>query len=271
MEILKKIILLLMLSLVIISCEESNLNDDDGQTAPELPPVSSFVIDFSDFPTTTKSAIVDDTTRKNNFQTASLQVGWWNTLITIGMAVPVLSFLESFKHEVVREDINWWTWTYDFTAQKVKHTAVLHGKVNVDSVTWEMYITKENVYENFMWYWGRGDILGTGGYWILQEKPEKRVDILKIDWERNPIDSTGNIRYMNIEKGGNENGGYILYGVSLEQSYNAYYHIYNKGQDNLSQIEWDTETLIGRIINKKAFIDEEWHCWDEDQYNTQCD
>ncbi|MFC2137356.1 hypothetical protein ACFLTE_04205 [Bacteroidota bacterium] len=268
MKIMLKVLSILLFALLIIACEESENKDE--QVAPELPPVSSFVIDFSDFTNNTKSVAIDDTNRQNNFGTAAFQAGIWNVIITVGMAVPVLSFLESFNHEPELVEIGWWKWSYDFKVNKINHTAVLHGKVT-DSVTWEMYISKDDEFNDFKWYWGRGDILATGGYWILQEKPENRVDLLRIDWDRNPVDSIGNIRYMNIMKDHQEFGGYIHYGTTLDEPYNAFYHIYNKSADNLTEIEWNTEIKDGRIKNQNAFWDDEWHCWDNEQYNVECE
>ena len=257
---------LFIAGLLLISCEETGDEDE----APELPPESSFVMEVSDFVNNNKSLQVD-TTKQNHFGVAVIQVGFWNLVLTVGMAIPVISFLESFKHEPVREDVGWWIWSYDFNAGGIKHTCELHGKV-ADSVTWEMYVSKTGFFEDFKWYWGRGDILGTGGYWILQESAENQVDLLQIKWERNPIDTTGSLRYMNIKDGDKEEGGYIHYGKTNDLPFDAYYHIYNKGADNLTIIEWNTDDLSGRIINPNAFWgSEDWHCWDTLQYNIECD
>ena len=150
------------------------------------------------------------------------------------------------------------------------HTASLHGIVT-DSVTWEMYITKEGEFEDFLWYFGKCDFLATGGYWILHKNPTNDVPLLQIDWERNYLDSTGSIKYTNVEPGGAENGGYIHYGLTLDEPYNAYYDIYNKGQDNLVEIEWNKLTKDGRVKNQQWFKDTEWHCWRPDLKNIICE
>jgi len=266
-----KTLKVLLILFFVISCEETTNNENGNkQQAPDLPPVSSFVMDFSDFVNSKKSIEVIDTNKQNNFGTAAFQAGIWNVLITVGMAVPVLSFIESFNHESELVEIGWWKWSYNVKINNINYTAELNGIV-ADSVTWEMYISEENGYQDFKWYWGRGDILGTGGYWILKENPDSKVDLLKIDWDRNPNDSIGNIRYMNIKEGDKENGGYIHYGTTLDEPFNAYYHIYNKSANNLTEIEWNTEIKNGRIKNKSAFRDEEWHCWNTEQYNVECE
>ena len=73
----------------------------------------------------------------------------------------------------------------------------------------------------------------------------------------------GDIKYTNIEPGGAENGGYIFYGKTTDTTYDAYYHIYNKGQDNLTEIEWNLTSKAGRIKDEKHYSDTDWHYWDE--------
>ncbi|MBN2520861.1 MAG: hypothetical protein JXB17_10180, partial [Bacteroidales bacterium] len=247
-----------------VSCEVQ-----EEETAPELPPESSFIMDLSDFTDQNKSFPIDDTTNQKNFQHAAGHVILWNLFITIGMAIPVISFLEAFKHEAVLVETGHWKWSYNFRAGGVLHLAELHGIVS-DSVTWEMYITKENFFDNYLWYSGKGDFGVSGGYWIIRKGPDNDVPLLKIDWERKIADSTGNITYTNVEPGGAENGGYIKYGTTTDEPYNAFYDIYNKGEDHLVEIEWKRGPKEGRVKNEKWFKDTEWHCWDSTLYNINC-
>ena len=59
-----------------------------------------------------------------------------------------------------------------------------------------------------------------------------------------------------------ENGGYINYGITNETPYNAFYDIYNKGQDNHTNIEWNRTTKEGRVKDAQHFLDAVWHLWD---------
>lgn len=238
--------------------------------APELPPASTFVIDMSTFTgNQQKSIAVDDTTKKTNFGFAAFTVGVWNIVITLGMAIPVASFLESFKHEAVQVETGHWKWSYNFYANNILHLAELHGIVS-DSIRWEMYITKEGSFTNFKWYTGTSDLLSTNGYWILYQAPDKPQPLLRIDWSRNPADSTGETQYTNIIPGGTENGGYIHYGVNHDIPFDAFYNIYNKGKDNLTEIQWNRTTIEGRIKDTLIFNDNNWHCWNSLQYNMIC-
>ena len=261
-----KLFTLLLIILVLFqSCKK------EEKVAPELPPESAFVTDFSDFNTTQKN--------KTNYNHASGKVLFWNLVIAVKLAVPTLSYVEAVKnHEPVYQDDNTWLWSYKFGTD---YTAKLYGKIqddvsNNDSVEWKMYITKTGSYTDFLWYYGKSAVSMTGGYWVLFDAPNigdhVAAELLKITWTTNN-DSVGHIKYQNIKAGDAEEGGYIEYGNDngYEQLYNTFYNIYNKGQDNLTSIEWDKATKAGRIKDKKHFSDELWHCWDKDYENIDCE
>jgi len=258
---------LLLLFICFASCEDDKTEDK----APNLPPESAFVVPFDAFAnandtvSTSKSVYAGKTYR--NWGTAFIQAGFWNIVINVGMLVPVTSFVEAFKHEPVYDvDTEKWKWSYNF----LQHTAVLSGKLVGDSVQWEMQVSKANTYSDFVWYYGSSHKQGTGGYWILNESPSKNHQYLRIDWERDPSTETGNIKYTNIKVDGTENGGYIHYGSTTETDYNRYYNIYNKGDKNLTEIQWHHANKNGHIKNLKAFKDENWHCWGTDLADMEC-
>ncbi|MFC2087713.1 hypothetical protein ACFLSA_06100 [Bacteroidota bacterium] len=250
-------------------CETTN---GDDEIAPELPPKSTFIMDFSDFQnSSTKSLLLDnESLTRFNHGFAALNVFFWNTFITIGMAIPVASFIESFKHEAVLEGTKWWKWSYNFKAAGALHKAELHAKL-ADSVRWEMYITKENYYTDFLWYYGEMNLEGTEGYWIMSKNPDSAISVLRIDWSREIKDSIANIRYLNIEPDGPENGGYISFELTEANPYDARYTIFNKGKNNLVEIEWNRDTKEGRMKDSLLFKDMEWHCWNENLDDVVCE
>ncbi len=255
--------ILILIIITIINCEDDN--KDSG--APQLPPVESFIIDFSDFSNSsdtvksTKAALT-----YQNWGTAFLKVAFWNTVITVTGIVPVTAFLESFNHHAVYEGDNTWAWTYDYTIGSATYTARLTGKIlETEEVKWEMYISKEALgggFEDFKWYEGTARFDRTSGHWILYNNPAADHELIRIDWTKNWDNNTGGIKYTNIIPDGIENGGYIAYGLVDDPVYDAYYEIYNKGRDNLTDIEWNRTTKEGRISDPLTFGDEDWHCWD---------
>ena len=132
-----------------------------------------------------------------------------------------------------------------------------------------MHITKTGIFEDFLWYTGTSLSDGSNVKWILFHKPNNPTELLSIEWNRNS-ENTGNIKYMNIVPGGTENGAYIKYGDDSDTDLNAYYLIYNKGQDNLTEIEWNQTNKNGRVKDENKFGDTEWHCWDENLKDPDC-
>ncbi len=255
--------LILLISLG--SCEEEN---DNNETAPSLPPEASFVMPFDAFSSTSGDMKTSELQGNVNWVTAATQVTVWNVFISIGMAIPTIAFLEAFNHEAVYDvETNKWLWSYNVP----HHTVVLSGKVESDSVYWEMQLSKADVFSDFVWYTGTSHINGSGGYWIINENPEETSPLLRIDWNRDSSNETGDIKYTNVQPGGAENGGYIHYGSNTDTDYNRYYNIFNKGQDNLTEIKWNNETHNGRIKNPAAFKDEIWHCWGTDLVDMDCE
>ncbi len=98
--------------------------------------------------------------------------GMANPLNT-GLAIPIASFRESFKHEAVyHPDLGNWTWSYNFTVSLGRlRSGSLPGTLETDSVVWEMRITTGSEFADVLWYYGKSALDKSGGYWILQENP----------------------------------------------------------------------------------------------------
>jgi len=244
----------LIFSIALVSCKK------DQQPAPQLPPEASFLMNFSDFSNPGDTATSRDFGTYQNWGHAYTNVIVWSVFIKVGLAVPVAAFVESFKHEAVYHPAQHnWTWNYNFNVAGVWHEAELTGYIESDTVNWEMRITKDGEYNDFLWYYGKNSFDLSGGYWILYEKPVTPNELLRIDWN-NQGGGIANIKYTNIVPEGPENGGYIHYGTQTGDL-NLFYDIYNKGQNNLTEIEWNSEDYHGHVKDPKKFGDSDWHCW----------
>lgn len=266
---LKSVKIYSLLFFILIGCSKTDVNGPDGE-APTIPPKESFVMDFSNFQSSGSMSKTNQILSKQNWGWAALNVGIWNTMITVGLAVPVAAFVESFNHDPVEQEDGTWIWQYDFNVFNIKHTAELHGKIEASGVTWKMYISKENFYDNFLWYTGESDFLAIQGNWILNHEPNNPEPLLDITWNRNPQEGTANIKYTNIEPDGAENGGYIFYGIVNETPYDTFYDIFNKGKDNHTHIKWNRTSKDGRVKDPLHFGDDDWHCWDHTLEDATC-
>lgn len=186
------------------------------------------------------------------------------------MVVPVAAFTEALNHEAVyNPDAGNWMRSYSVTADNVVYMAKLTSEIQSDSVYWEMKISRSNSFNDFLWYSGKSAINNSGGYWVLMQKPGSTNAMLHIDWHRSS-ETTGDLKYTNIIPGDFQKGAYIAFGTTTG-SYNRFYKIYNKLANNLTDIEWHQEQRIGHVKDPGHFMDNNWHCWDANLQDTQCD
>ena len=261
---------ILVLSVFIYSCG----NKDKGEE-PIVPPIETFQMametDMNTSETNPDTASAPtDTTYKNWFH-SGINVFVWNVVIGVTMIVPVAAYAESFNHtpEWIRKEKKW-LWEYDVTVANIVYTAQLYGKTDGDYYDWEMYLSKAGGFQSFLWYEGRSKIDGTSGEWTLNQTPNSPQNFLQMDWNRNSSATVADVKYTNIIPGGAENGGYIHYGKNVNTDFNRFYYIYNKGQDNLTEIEWNADAKNGQVKDPKKFGETDLHCWDKFLLDSEC-
>jgi hypothetical protein len=266
-----------MLSLAFfLSCNDNDVSNP-AEIPPEKPPVSTLSIDFNQFPITGVLPKVNENADNNypasnaNWKWASFNVIAWQTKITAGMIIPVAAFIESFNHEPEKQDDSRWLWTYEFTPfSGIKYTASLYADVGLTSIIWEMYISKEGQFTDFLWYSGESDLLATEGTWTIYAEPSSPTQWIGIEWHRSIDNGTADIKYTNIKPNDEESGGYIHFGITDEELYNAFYEIFNKGQNNIVSVRWNKTSKAGSVMDLNHFGDSEWHCWDENLDDADC-
>lgn len=270
---MKKVNILLcfvLLSTIVIfdGCKKEK---EKEPSAPEIPPSSTFFMDFETFPSTNRIMQPDthSTPDSSVVKHAIMNVAFWNFMVAITMYVPTLSFIEAFNHEGVHQDDGSWIWSYNFGTNNI-YTAALHAKLVSDSVNWEMYISRQNVYTDLLWYSGTSAFNGSGGYWILNKDENNPTPFIEIDWNRNTSDGTWDIKYTNIIPGDAGNGGYIYNGVTNSTTYDRFYDIYYIEKTNLIEIDWNSTTRVGQIKDSIKFGDTNWHCWNNNLVNSVC-
>lgn len=263
-----KLLFSAILLLAITACEKEE--EDFGK--PSLPPQSAFLIDFSDFEADTEKDFTEGQT-STNFVFSALQVYAWNLVITVGLAVPVASYTYALEQAPSMVELNKWLWEYNVNVGQEVYEANLYGTVTKDSVFWEMYISKTagaNQFADYKWYVGAMNRTVTEGYWILNDNPTSNKKTLKIDWDRNVENQTWSIRYMNVIPDDAENGGFIQHGITNDPTFDAFFTIFNKGQDQTTNIEWNKTTIAGRVMAPHFYNDSNWHCWDGNQQDVDC-
>jgi len=260
LKIISFFLVLLLFALIFFNSCKKDTVEDFGK--PSLPPQSSFAMDTSAFPKLTKKTY-------GNVAYAYGNVLVWNVAIFVGLAVPVASLNEAIKHECTKVETNKWVWAFSVVApDKATYTCQLYATVTKTEVNWEMKISKASGFQNFTWYTGVSKIDGTQGTWTLFDNPLSNKQIIGIEWHHN-ADNTADIKYTNIVPSGSENGGYIQYGTT-KNTLNAFYSIFTKGKNNLTQIEWNITTHEGHVKDAIKFGDSKWHCWNTTLQDITC-
>lgn len=261
------ILVIVAATLIIFACKDDSTNPEDQP--PDIPPLSTFQMDFGAFPDTSDALAkpLEPLTRFN-WSYAAFNVGLWNLIITLNAATPVAAYAAAFQHTPVQQEDGTWVWTYSVGEV---YTAELHGDLNAEGVDWEMYISKTGEYSDFLWYSGHNNLTLTEGSWTLYKNHDEPDSLLSIVWHRITDNSRADVKYTNVQPGGDEYGGYIFYGIDPDSTYDAFYNIFNAGQEQLTNIQWNLDTHAGRIMAPHSYEDSLWHCWDETLDDVDCD
>ena len=257
-------ILIAAMAIITYSCTK-----DDEDTLPDMPPVESLTMDFSDF-TTMPDTSLKSTETYTHFAYAFTTVSVWNLLTGLTMIVPVAAYAECFNHTPDYLGDNSWQWTYSVTAGAIDYEAKLVTKrINNETFSAKMYITKTGFFEEFMWFEGIIRYDRTYALWTIYESPSTNVEWLSVEWNMNWEAGISDITYTIIKEGSAEFGSYISYGITDDVDYDAFYTI--SGTQGSAEVEWNTTTLAGRVMATYFFGDSDWHCWNEIFQDTDCE
>ncbi len=244
-----------------------SLSSCKKKDAPAIPPESTFKLTGLDGDTTKSVPNIG----YENWFIASSNVGVWTLITTVVMAVPVAAYEHALEQEAQHVSGDKWVWEYQFGIGFKIYTVQLFGEKSKEEVTWEMHVSLTGDFQDFVWFTGTQNLEGTAGQWIIYKSPTENHQLLQIDWTKNLTDNTGTLKYTNIEPEGAENGGYIYYGNDQSGEYNAFFDIFNKGQNNLTEIDVNTTYSNGRIKNPNYYKDSIWHCWNTQLLDDFCD
>lgn len=250
----------LALSLVLAGCKK----EDETPDQPDLPPENAFVADMSGFGESSSRA-------DEAYAFAALNVGVWNLVLYLNLVVPVAAWHEVRTADPVwDEDLEAWTWTKTFTNNTGSYTAQLQGSIDGSNVNWDMYVSQDGGYQDFLWYEGTAALNITNGTWTLNKSPEDPEPYIGIEWNNTVDSDVDDIKYTNIIPGAAGNGGYIHYGITDDADYEVFYDIYGIEEDRLIEILYNRETTAGKVRDDVRFGDEDFHCWDETKADVTC-
>ena len=272
MQFIKTLPVLFLLGLIvlIVSCEDDKTTNPQDE-APTIPPQSSMVINFDEFPDTSSLSKIDfSLATKRNWGWAAYNVSVWNSVLTLTLAIPVAAFVEAFNHQPVQQPDGSWLWQYSVAVGEALFTAKLFGKGVTEGVEWKMLLTKEGTFTDFEWFTGFSNLPATEGNWTLNKDPNTPTAFLYIEWHRNTTEGTADVKYTNIIPAAPENGSYIFYGKTNEIPHNRFYQIFGSQENRMIDIKWNYEQRFGRVKDPIYFENENWNCWDDKLDDITC-
>lgn len=267
MKFIKKTLAVMLAgSFILASC---NVDDvEELNTSPEVPPLATMLMDFSNFDENGNDG--GRTAAQGNWAFSALNAGVWNVIIATTMAIPVASFKAAISQKGSFDvDRQLWAWRYDYQHVGRTYTSELTGKIDGNTVVWEMYISQENGFQNVLWFKGVSNTDGKSGSWTLNKDVNNPREALQIDWVREN-DEIGSIRYTNVATDDKGKGGFIQYGRKTGSDFDTFYTISLVSLDNEILIEWNKENKNGRVKNSDHFKDADWHCWNTEFKDVDC-
>lgn len=260
--------------ILLVSCQK-----DETSQAPVIPPYETMATDFGSFSTYNKSVTTGTLSNVSWLYSAS-SVVFWNSLIKTTFAVPVAAFKAALSENPTKIDDTTWEWNYTYNGTTGQYAARLVGKVQATQIKWEMYISKTgaNSFSDFLWFEGTSNLDGDSGQWTLYQSPDYPDKAVIIDWEK--TDSTvDKITYTYVRETDDQgnpldpNGSYLIYGTQ-EGTFDSYitnHHYYHAAEAFVDvNIEWSSSDYSGRVKAEQFFGDTDWHCWDSEGNDTDC-
>ncbi|MCD4760738.1 hypothetical protein K8R42_02455 [bacterium] len=264
-----------MLIIAVTGCKKDNDNDIIPN-APPLPPLSSLVMDFSEFDNPDDTIPGRDLSSYTNWGRSYVLVSAWNMAVTAVVAIPFASYAVALSQTPVYiPGTGAWVWAYDFTANSVVYSAELTGYYDgADSVAWEMRISQTGGYTDFLWYHGKMHIANNEiDYvnWIILDNPVNNNPFLKIDWTyfNNVGNESTSTTYTNINSASPGYHDFINFAVFVTDNFREFL-VFDASEGIITDIEYYVDTREGRIKDPVFFLDEEWHCWDTNLMNVVC-
>ncbi len=247
-------VIVVLLTVPFTSCDKEPLED-----RPDLPPMESFLMDFSDFSQAPAGAKSTEATYAN-FLHSFFTLTFWNLASTVTMAVPVAAYGYALNQEPEYLGDLTWEWSFVFDLQGKNYTATLTGaRLNNEEFTMEMVIGLTGSAEaGIKWFDGVIRYDHTQASWTIYN--EEAAEVLQVDWSKDFVTGDTELRYIYVEAEQTQTGSYIQYTYMPDQVYDASFDISHS--EGIADIEWNLTTKEGRVMDMAHFEDSDWHCWD---------
>lgn len=244
-------VMIATLALSMISCDKEPVDQK-----PQLPPLESMMMDFSDFdeePAASKGSI----STYQNFTRACATVGLWNFSIGLVSALPVAAYAHALQHAAEYMGDDTWEWSYDFTLNSLNYSAMLTARrISNEEFTLDMSIAFSD--QIVKWFDGVVRYDHTSADWTFYR--DGNIAVLEIAWNKDFETEAADLTYTYAEPDQPESGSYVMWEYIPGADLDAAYTVSMAGGE--TNIQWNTASISGRIQDQAFFGNNAWHCWD---------
>ncbi len=247
-----------MAAMVSLMISFSACDNEPIDERPDLPPIESMMMDFSDFEGQPGGAKASEITY-GNFTHSYFSVLYWNVISTVTMTLPVAAYGHALQQEAEYVGDQTWEWSFDFKYDGVDYSAVLTGaRISNEKFSAEMKIGLALMPgQGIKWFDGEIRYDHTHAIWNLYK--EGTVKVLEAEWHKNFETEAGDLKYTYMEPEQEETGSFIMFKHVPQEVYDASYTISLAA--GTTEIEWNITSKEGHVKDQVKFGDTNWHCW----------
>lgn len=274
---MKKLVVIFSLFLASSLFQSCSLDECvEGKTrAPKLPTSAMMSIPNSAF------ASFDQSNTEGNF-TGGTYVNYlhsvfsllaWNSVVTVHMSLPTAAFQAAIGTDPVAINDTTFEWAYTFESDNnqgndsydIRLTAEIAPEG--DRVFWRMLASKKNGFENFEWYTGYTMLDETETSFTLNTAPENPNPYIQLDFRNTGVDRS--IQLTNVIPDDVNNGDFIKYSEMENNSLNRQFELRADSEDDMT-IQYNNQAGYGRVMHEKFYNDTQYHCWDSQAKDIDC-
>ena len=237
----------------------TSCDKEPTENRPELPPAESMTMDFSNF-ASPPDAMKSSEASSVNFVLSYTTVSFWNANAALVSAIPVAAYTHALSQTPEYLGDNTWEWSFEFPLNGLNYLAKLTGtRLNNEEFFLEMVISLASLpTQGVKWFDGIVRYDHTSADWTFYKEGSNAV--LEVAWNKDFETEAADLTYTYVEADQEETGSYIMWAYSPGEVYDAAYTVSMSG--GMTNIEWNTTTIEGRVKSPAYFEDELWHCWD---------
>jgi len=262
--------IVLSFAITMFSCQDSTNSLDDQP--PELPPVESMNMEFSNFDESVDSGNSElnaENETYSHFTNAAIRAMVMKGIVSTNLAIPKALIAAAENSDPELTDDGEWTWSYASDASGDNFEVRLHASEGSDGrINWQMFVTNSGLdLDDVLLFEGDVNQDGTEGTWIYYALfgDESGNAVSQIDWEIENEEQTE----LRLEVLSDRNGHA---GDSIDYRFDAPVkraEYYNAGDDLRTEIEWNIETKEGYLVSPN-YNNGEQACWNGDFQDVEC-